>query len=253
MLWIMNRPSLRLSTVMEAIAALAILLAFWGWRLKSYYRTTIIFDCVTVVVTLSSFFIIATLLSGAAEGGRPGLKRWSRRLGILNILIAFWFISVEGCWFFETCPNCHRYRHVFEYRFLSLVLHSRGRELPTLVEWVAADLGTPCSHEKASRLLKQRWSGLCLLTEDPGDYGLYDPPWYPPCARKAVQSWLAQVPGFAQTFRKRVLEEWDRPYWQSLILKMLDACPPEQHPQHRLPYFPLPRDQAAPEVTPSQQ
>jgi hypothetical protein len=89
--------------------------------------------------------------------------------------------------------------------------------------------------------MQQHWSGLCLLVEDggirlgPG----YDQRWYPPCARAAVRSWLARDPSFAQTFRKQVLEENDRPYWRSLIFRMYDACPPDQ-----LPDYPLERGEA---------
>src|SRR5438552_2127631 len=65
----MNRlrcPRLRLSRLMEAIAALAVLLVFWIWR--NYYRHTTIFEILTVLVTGISVFVIATVLSGATEG-----------------------------------------------------------------------------------------------------------------------------------------------------------------------------------------
>jgi hypothetical protein len=240
----MNRlryPGLRVSRLMEGVAALAVLLAFWTWRLRSYH-TTIVFECFTFLVT--ALYVIAVIVSGATESRHRRLHRWSRLLGVLNILIAFWFVSVEWYWFFEDCPNCHRSRIVGEYRFVSLFLHREElREYPTLIEWIAADLGTPCSHTNASRWQKQRWSGLCLIVEDGGcGHLFYDPPWYPPCARNAVLSWLARDPGFAQTFRKRVLEQWDRPYWYSLFHKMYGACP-----QDRLPSYVRRRDEAPPD------
>ena len=73
-----------------------------------------------------------------------------------------------------------------------------------------------------------------MRTQPPGTYRLYDPPWYPPCARAAVRSWLANDPNFAKTFRQRILEEKDRQFWHSLILRMYDSCPADQLPEHPL-------------------
>jgi len=228
-------PRFRLSRLMEAVAALAVLLAFWNWSLRSSWRSPGL-GCLTFIVTGISAVVIATILSGATDILHPRLNRWERIFGIINILIALWFVSIEWYWFFDDCPNCHRSQTVVEYKFVSLVLYRRkGPEYPTLIECVAADLGTPCSHEKASRWLKQRWSGLCLLVEHGGCGWLYDPPWYPPCARNVVRSWLAKDPAFAHTFRKRVLEQWDRPYWRSLLSQMCDGCPVDQLPSYLLP------------------
>jgi hypothetical protein len=234
-------PRLRLSKLMEAVAALAVLLAFWTWR--HYYRYSTIFDVLTALVTVISVFVIATVLSGATENNHRSLDRWSKGLGILNLLIALWFVSVEWDWSFEDCPNCHNSRRIFEYRLFSIVVRREVGEWdhPTMIEMVAADLGIPCSHGRAFRGWHQRLSGLCLCVEH-GGMRLYDPPWYPTCAQAAVRSWLAKDPSFAQTFRKRVLEDFDRLYWRSLIFQMYDACPANQLPDH-----PLNRDEPPPD------
>lgn len=219
---------LRLSRVMEAIAALAVLLAFWTWWYS--YRHSYVFDAFTAVVTAISVFVIATALSGAADRYRT-LGRWSRGLGVLNLLIALWFVSVEWEWSFEDCPRCHDSRRVFEYRVFSIVVWRDVEQWskPTIVEMIAADLGIPCSHEKPLRSWRLRLSGLCLCLEN-GGMRLGDAPWYPPCARAALRSWREQDPDLARRFRERVLEGNDREYLRSLILRLYDACPEDQLP-----------------------
>lgn len=223
---------LRLSRVMEAIAALAVVLAFWIWWYS--YRHSYVFDVLTAVVTAISVFVIASALSGAADR-RRALGRWSRGLGILNLLIALWFVAVEWEWSYEDCPHCHDARRVFEYRVFSIVVWRDVEEwrYPTIIEMIAADLGIPCLHERAFRWWRQRLSGLCLCVEH-GGMRLHDPPWYPPCARAAVRSWMERDSGFARTFRKRVLEGDDREFLRSLIFRMYDACPGDQLPRYPL-------------------
>ena len=187
---------------MEAMAALAVLFAFWRWRHD--YRHPIAFELVVLSVTVASAFVVGTVVSGATESNHRHLYGLSRVLGVLNVLMTFWFVSVEEYWFFEDCPNCRHSRSFTEYRFLSFVLKRiEGRDSPTLMQWVAADLGIPCSHNESYLWLKHRWSGLCLLVED-GGLRLSNDLTYPPCAREAVRSRLANEPGLPQTFRKRV-------------------------------------------------
>jgi len=57
---------------------------------------------------------------------------------------------------------------------------------------------------------------------------LWDPPWYPRCAKDAVPSWSAEDPNFLLNFRARVLDRRDQPYVRDLILRMYDACPADQ-------------------------
>ena len=173
---------------MEAMAALAVLFAFWRWRHD--YRHPIAFELVVLSVTVASAFVVGTVVSGATESNHRHLYGLSRVLGVLNVLMTFWFVSVEEYWFFEDCPNCRHSRSFTEYRFLSFVLKRiEGRDSPTLMQWVAADLGIPCSHNESYLWLKHRWSGLCLLVED-GGLRLSNDLTYPPCAaRRSVPGW----------------------------------------------------------------
>ena len=160
------------------------------WRHESQHETAV-FQCVIALVTLISVYIVATVFCGVTQSNHRRLFRLGRVLGILNILVAFWFLSVEWYWFFEVCPNCRHSRVVTEYRLLSFVLNrEEGRDSPTLIQWVAADLGIPCSHKNAFLWVKQHWTGLCLLVHD-GGMRLSNDLTYPPCARETVRSWLA--------------------------------------------------------------
>ena len=95
-------------------------------------------------------------------------------------------------------------------------------------EWIAADLGIPCAHEKSTRWLKQQWTGLCLHTNGTDGSLMYDRPEYPPCARAALQSRAARDPEFVAAFRERVLDGSDRDFWLNLVDEIYDVCPPEQ-------------------------
>jgi hypothetical protein len=214
---------------MEALAALPVPLAFWTWETRYYYRSIIIWYCATFVVTGIAFFVIASVFSGATAHTHPRLVRWSRILGAMNFVIVCWFISVEWCWFMDGCPDCGHRRSVFEYQIGPFVVHRRvGQTYPSFVESVAAELGTPCSHPKTVRHVKQRWSGLCLVFESGAMWLSYNG--MRPCERDVVRSWLARDPNFGQTFRQRVFERGDWTYWHSLTLQMRDACSAVGHP-----------------------
>jgi hypothetical protein len=224
---------------MEAVAALAVLMAFWSWTIPRIHRQPTSFYCLLFFVTAVSASVIATCLMGFGTSGHPRFAQWRRGLGVVNILVALWFGSVQWICFWESCPGCRRHHFVFETHVFSMVLqHGEGKRWPTAIEQIAADLGVSCSHEREFRQVQQRWIGLCLLVEDAG-MRLSDSSVYPPCACEAVRSWLAQDPGLAATFRRRVLEEGDQDYWKSFLSRMYAACPPEQLPEYLRP---LPRE-----------
>lgn len=214
---------------MEAIVAIAVALAFWIWAYTSYFASTHGFIIARAFVSLSTVVIIVDV--GITSAGKsPGFRdRVRRSLGILNILVAFWFISIESFWFFEDCFHCRNSRIVTETRIWSVVVHRKvwAWRDPTTIERIAADLGIPCRHNKTKLWQKQRWSGMCLLVEDGGTRISDD--WYPPCARETVRSW-ASDPTFVDTFRRRVMEDFDVQFWRSLIFRLYDACPPDQLP-----------------------
>jgi hypothetical protein len=223
-------PRIHLARSMEAIAAVAILMAFCVWRRRGYSPREA-FDCVLIVVIGFSAMIIASVFFGAGPSNRHGVYRVSRVLGLLNVLIAFWFLSVESCWIYEDCPRCHSSRLIVEYRFLSRRAYRRlEREEPSLFQLIATDLGVPCSHSDLYRILDQRWRGCCLLVR-PAPARIHSDPHYPPCARAAVRSWLADDPDLSQTFERRAFDQDDRHYRGVFMLEMYRACPPDQRPK----------------------
>lgn len=224
-------PHFRVVGLIEAITAIAVALAFWTWYLP-WPRCLPVFYWILVLVTAIAMFVFACAWAGVSVRTHPRLARWNRSLVALNLLLAAWFITVEWYWYIRTCPTCVRRDFIHEYQFCGFMIRREyGKSYGTLIETIAAEVGVPCRHEKAERVVHQRWSGLCLLLEHGGTY-LWDPPVYPPCARGAVQSWVKEDPSFAATFRRRVLEQRDWDYWKSLLNRMYRACPAEELPKY---------------------
>jgi hypothetical protein len=229
-------PSMGIVSAMEAIAAIAVVLAIWRLTFPCRHRHPVTVSVLLLLVTTLSTFIIATCLRNSGTHLPPRWTRWRRVLGVANVLIALWFTSVEWIWFREVCPAWHRHQYVFEAHVCSVVVqHRLGRELPTVIQRVAADLGVPCSHERAVQVVHQRWCGFCVCVQ-PGGTWFHAPDVYPPCAREEVRAMLARDPGFAVTFRQRVLDLGDRDYWTGILTRLYAACPPEELPEYlRLP------------------
>jgi hypothetical protein len=223
----LHPPRLCTWHVIEVIAALAVLFAFWRLRQTSNIHTNL-FDVLTVVVTTVTVLVVAATLLRSVMVPRPLLERVIRGLEIASLAIVLWFMLVDWCWFEEGCRRCGNRRTVFEYRFCSVAVQRSVKpwNRPTLIEYIARDIGIPCSHDRRERATHQRWIGSCLIVEHGGSY-IWDPPWYPRCARDAVRSWVAEDPSFVKTFRERVLDpdakDWG--YWHGLVVRMTYACP----------------------------
>lgn len=242
------RLGMRVSWLMEAVAAVAIVLAFLNWLQAAvidkeilgvrYTRLEILrprelLAAVSAAVILLALFVIVSVLFRAVKGENRKLSRWTRGLGVLNLLIVVWFVSVDESVYREACPVCLNARHVHESRAFSWLIRRdvfRWR-LPRIGELIAADLGTPCLHPRPERLRLGARSGLCLWW-DGGFMWLYDRPAYPPCARSAVAARLAADPGLPATFRKRVLEEHDRAYLRAFVDRMYSECPDSELPEY---------------------
>jgi hypothetical protein len=244
----LRRPRLRVSGLVEAVAALAIVFAFLNWLWTPAFDEEILgarYTNLAVVgprvllaslsagVILLALFVIASVLFRAVKGENRKLDRWTKGLGLLNLLVVAWFLAIETTVYREACPACFNARCVRECRAFSRVIRRDVRpwNLPTLRELIAADLGTSCRHSKPARMRVQSRIGLCLVS-DGGFMWLYDRPVYPPCARAAVRAWLAEDPNLPATFRKRVLEENDRVYWRAFVDRIYDACPDSELPDY---------------------
>lgn len=233
---------------MEAVAALAVALAFVNWLQAPAFpeevfgtrytnlallRPRILLAAVTAVVTLLSLFVLASILFRAVSGEKRILASWTKGLGLLNLLIVVWFLSVEKSLYRETCLACFNVREIRESRaFCWLLSRQAGSwNWPTLRELVAADLGIPCRHAAPARFRTAYSSGACLVW-DGCFMRLYDRPVYPPCARAAIRSWLAADPILPATFHKRVFVENDRAYSRAFFNRLYDECPDSELPDY---------------------
>ena len=227
----LNQARISLSTLIQAVAALALPFVFWNWKLK--YPNDSVFDSVVYGVTGISTCIIAYGFSGSATKSWPCFRRGVMGIWCAYFLIVLWFSSVEWYWFFEDCTQCSNYRRIYQYRLFSCVIATDIEDWnePDTMEAIASDLGFPCSHSEASREVHVRLSGLCVAVQNAGTMRMHRTPWYPPCARDVVRFWAARDPGFASTFRRRVMEEHDLAYWRTLRNELRHACAVDElHP-----------------------
>jgi hypothetical protein len=242
-----QRCRLRVSWLMEAVAALAIAFAFWKWLQTPAFdaelvgasytnlellRPRIVLAALSTGVTLLALFVIASVLFRAVKGDNRKLDRWTKGLGLLNLVIVLWFLSIETTSHRETCATCFNVRYVCEWRAFSWVIRRDVRQWnsPTIRELIAADLGMPCWHPKRARRCGWSSSGLCLV-KGVCLLTLSDGRVYPPCARSAVCAWLARDPSLPATLRKRVFEENDRAYWRAFFDRIYGECPESEIPE----------------------
>jgi hypothetical protein len=224
---------LSLRRMLALVAVLAVPLAFWGWRLRAGVPFPAGLDVATSAVTLVSACLVAKTLIGASRDRPRFLGSLGWGLLSLNAVVAIWFTSVEWSFVVENCPACGHGRDISESCFFSVIRRRLTREIPTITELIASDLGIPCNHELMRGWQKYRLFGGCLWGErHPGIHRLGDGLWYPPCARAAVRSWSTQDPSFIRIFRERALEAQDRQYVRTLVFRVYDACPAEQLPAY---------------------
>ena len=134
------RPRLRVSWLMEAVAALAIALAFLNWlwapaidaeilgsRVTNLeiVRPRILLAALSAGVVLLALFVIASVLFRAVKGENRKLDRWTKRLGLLNLLVVVWFLAIDTTDYREGCPACFNARYVRECRAFSRVIRAR--------------------------------------------------------------------------------------------------------------------------------
>jgi hypothetical protein len=222
--------------MLALVAVLTVPFAFWGWRLRTGVPFPAWLDVATIAVTVVSAGVITDILIRAPRDRLRLLGPVGWGLLALNVAVAVWFSSVELVFIVEKCPACGHGTDIHESRFFSVIPRRVAREFPTVTELIARDLGIPCQHEQTTHWMRNRLFGGCLWGENfVGIHRLWDPPWYPPCARDAVRSWAAKDPTLIRDFRERALGERDPGYVRTLVLRMYDACPIDQLPAN--PYL----------------
>jgi hypothetical protein len=229
---------LSIRKMLALVAVLTVPFAFWGWRLRTGVPFPAGLDVATIAITVVSAGVIADSVIRASRDRLRLLGPVGWGLLALNMAVAVWFSSVESAFIVEKCPACGHGADIHESRLFSVISRRVAREFPTVTERIASDLGIPCQHEQTTRWMRNRLFGGCLWGENfVGIHRLWDPPWYPPCARDAVRSWATQDPNFIRNFRERALEGRDPGYVRTLVVRMYDACPVDQIPANPYPEF----------------
>jgi hypothetical protein len=221
------------SSWMSATFAAAIALSFWSWKSypghgRAWLSRSASFELEALVFCASGLaliFVVCALFCRGAINERAVLRRCLKGAWWAYVLAAIWFHSVEWCYYYDFCARCHNRRATLQYRVLSVPIQTTVKAWgePTLIGYIAADLGIPCSHGRFSRNVITRLAGLCMCVQRGGTY-LVNTGWYPECARRQVLSWKETDPGFVLRFRKRVMDEHDLEYWRGLRRQLFIAC-----------------------------
>lgn len=151
-------------------------------------------------------------------------------VGVVVVAVMAWFVCVDWSWFVEGCPNCGFGRDVVQYRVCGIVVREETKEFQTIAEFVARDLGTPCSHIPMNRWHKHRWWGLCYC-QSPCINGIdrltQDESWYDAAVQSRVQALAATDPAVRDEFKQRIIVGRDATWWQTFWPRVgLPAEPP---------------------------
>lgn len=136
-------------------------------------------------------------------------------IGLIAALIVAWFLLVDASGFVEKCPKCGYGRFVKQYRILRRPVKERSSKHHTLLEKVASDLGIACHHSEMSRVMIQRWQGLCVSAGETKAGTFFigsDDSWYDEHVSATLKKMAMSNPGLIEQFRKRALIDHDSEY-----------------------------------------
>ncbi len=210
---------------MVCVIVIAIPLAFWAWRFRSDIPFPSRLDLITSAVSIVSLGLVASLFLGGRR--RLRLPQWVfSGLLVSNTLAAVWFTSVDWVWIHQDCNRCNHGKNFVEARFFGRVREESLREYPTWAEFIAADLGIPCTHDSTTSWHKLRWLGGFLMVENnSGIDRLSGGPTYSDCERATIRAWAAEDPALVAEFRKQFLEIKNPQYRKDFQKRLREACP----------------------------
>jgi hypothetical protein len=151
----------------------------------------------------------------------------SRKLTIILlspiVILAFWFLGVDGSWFVEECPDCLYGRDIYQIRVFTIPIYQRTEVYNSVLQKIAEDIGVPCSHPHLVRWHKHRYWGL-LICACPCINGTErlagDDEWYDDKARAIVKDMVKNNPSLRDEFSERVLKGHDWKYLKAFVLKV---------------------------------
>jgi hypothetical protein len=134
------------------------------------------------------------------------------------VLLAFWFLGVDGSWFVEDCPDCLYGRDIYQIRVFTIPIYQRTEVYNSVLQKIATDIGAPCTHPKLERWHKHRYWGL-LICACPCINGIYrlsgGDEWYDNKAKLIVEEMVRTNPSLRSEFAERVLKNHDWEYYRA--------------------------------------
>ncbi|MEQ9410853.1 MAG: hypothetical protein RIK87_24285 [Fuerstiella sp.] len=135
-----------------------------------------------------------------------------KRAAFIIALGVLWFIAVDWSWFVHDCPDCGHGEDTAEYRVFSATIHKTNYEYPSVLQQVATDLGTPCTHPNMETWHKQRRWGL-LCCKWPCINGIHRltgrTTWYDQSAATKISALTDREPTLYDEYKDRVFKQHD--------------------------------------------
>jgi len=139
------------------------------------------------------------------------------------LVLAFWFLGVDGSWFVEECPDCLYGRDIYQIRVFTIPIYERTEVYNSVIQKIASDLGVPCSHPNLVRWHKHRYWGL-LICACPCINGIDrlsgGDEWYDDKAEAIVKDLAKANPSLPNEFAQRVLKNHDWEYFKAFGQKV---------------------------------
>lgn len=146
-----------------------------------------------------------------------------------------WFVCVDWSWFREECPHCGFTRDVLQYRLLTLPIHERTLDTPTVTQQIAAELNVPCQHAGLKRWHKHRRWGLwyCASPCINGLYSIDDVSSLDVNAISRLRILAEKNPNLGIEFHERAIQGHDHNFESELVRQIFLENNNEPESEHK--------------------
>lgn len=178
-------------------------------------------------VALAALAVILVAAAGAWCLRRRHFVVGTAVLAILGLVVC-WMLFVDLSLFVESCPDCHLYHDVLQFRVLGIPVHEIIRPADATFARVAEDLGHPCPHRfqrwhkvRLWGLVYARWPNINGITRLTGGDEREDgvDTWYDDRAAAIVRAAGKSTAGLGDEFFRRACLDKDWCY----LWKFMDA------------------------------
>jgi hypothetical protein len=141
----------------------------------------------------------------------------------LILVLAFWFLCVDGSIFVKSCPDCDYGEDVYQIRIFTIPIYQHTKEYNSILQKIAIDIGAECKHPNLSGYQKWRFWGLLIPDEyHPGiDRLSGGDDWYDDKARAIVKEMVKTNPSLRDEFANRVLKNHNWKYLKAFVQRVI--------------------------------